>query len=263
MEIPTDSIFVSGANVRTREVEQNLVELRESIGRIGLLQPLVVMAKDDKYELIVGQRRYLAVKELGWEKVPALVIGRIDPIKAKVLSLSENIQRRSLPYRDMVDACDALFDKYRSVDAVADELSVANATVQIYLAHRIVPEPVKEMVEEGKITRQDAIKVTNAMWPEIVEGDEKKAVILAEEISKMPREEKKRAFEIATDQPDLEPVEITKKAKEPPPIMRLTIHVPTRYGKALGRASKDLDLDPEDVAKTALIDWLLARGYTD
>jgi len=263
MEIPMDSIFVSEANVRKREVEKNLDELKSSIRKIGLLQPLVVIARDGKYELIVGQRRYLAIKELGRKRAPAVIIGQIDPIKAKVISLSENIQRRSLPYRDMVDACDALFDKYGSVEAVAEELSVSNMTVQNYLSHRIVPEPVKDMVEEGKISRQDAIKVTNALWPEIVQGNEEKAVTLAKEISKMPREEKKRAIEIATDQPELEPTQISKKAREPPPIVRLTIHVPMRFGEALGKASKDLDLEPEDVAKTALIDWLLARGYAE
>jgi len=263
MEIPMDSVFVSEANVRKREVEKNLDELKSSIRKIGLLQPLVVIARNGKYELIVGQRRYLAIRELGWEKAPAIILGQIDSVRAKVISLSENIQRRSLPYRDMVDACDALFDKYGSVEAVAKELSVSNMTVQNYLSHRIVPEPVKEMVEEGKISRQDAIKVTNALWPEIVQGDEEKAVTLAKEISKMPREEKKRAIEIATDQPELEPRQISKRAREPPPIVRLTIHVPTRFGEALGKASKDLDLEPEDVAKTALIDWLLARGYAE
>ncbi len=258
-----DRIFIGEGNVRTRNVRKNLNELKDSIQRIGLLQPVVVMIQGDKYDLIVGQRRYLAAKDLGWTEIPALVVGKMDPIRVKIVSLSENLQRKSISYRDMVDACDVLYDKYGSIKSVAQELGVSGATVQTYLSHRIVPEPIKVMVEEGKLTRPDAIKVTNAMLSEIVEGHVEKAVMLAEEIAKMTREEKKRAVEIASDEPELEAREISKKARQPPIRTRITIHLPGRYRDALKNASKDVDMDQEDVAKTAVIEWLTARGYTN
>jgi len=64
----------------------------------------------------------------------------IDPIRATIISMSENIHRRELPYRDMVEACDKLFEKYHNTNLIAEELSVSPQTVQNYLGHRLVPE---------------------------------------------------------------------------------------------------------------------------
>jgi ParB family chromosome partitioning protein len=261
LEIPCDQIYVGQTNVRKREVLKGIDELKESIRRLGLLQPIIVIKQDDRYELIVGQRRFEAVRELGWPKIPALVVGKMDTTRAMIASLSENIHRRELPYRDMVDACDILYEKYGSVPAVAQELGVSDATVMQYLAHRLVPEPVKKMVEEGKISRQDAAKVARATLPSILEGNLTKAVELAEEVAKMPREVKGRAIEIAEDHPEMPTDVVLKEAKKPPERIRVVVHLPEKYGVALSGAAKDLAMEPEEVAKTAVVDWLTARGY--
>ena len=263
VEIPIEKIYVGEGNVRKREVEKNLDELKESIRRVGLLQPIIVFPKGDKYELIVGQRRFLAVQALGWKTVPAIVVGSLDLTKAKIISGMENFHRKELPYKDTVDLCDYLYEKYGSIKAVAEELGISEGTVRNYLAHKLVPEPIKQMVEEKKISRQDALAITKATLPDIAKGNEEKAVKLAKQIAEKqpPREEKKRIIETAEDHPELSPEKVIEEAKKPPERVKLVIHLPGKYGKALDSAAEDLDQDPEEVAKTAIIDWLTARGY--
>ena len=113
-EVPINKIYVSKANVRTRQVEVDLDKLMSNIKRIGLLHPVIVFKTDDKYELIVGQRRYLACRKLGWERIPAIVTGVKDETRSRIMSLSEGIHRKELPSADLMDAIEALYMKYGS-----------------------------------------------------------------------------------------------------------------------------------------------------
>lgn len=253
--VSIDKIDISEGNVRRRKITEGIDELKKSIQRIGLQQPPMVFQKKDRYELIIGQRRLVAMKELGWKTIPVLVRGSFNIMEAKIASLSENIQRVSLPARDMSDVCNYLLEQFGTVDAVAEGLGVSPQTVEKYLGYRIVPEPLKKMVDKGKITAPDAIKITLHV------PDEKKAVKIARKMSEMTRPEKERIVDILQESPE-EPVsQIVKIAEEAKLRKKFIIHLPDKYAKAVGKAALELDLEPDDIVKTAVTDWLHERGY--
>ena len=255
-EIAVDKIYISKGNVRKRGVEKDVDELVENIRRIGLLHPVIVFGADDKYELIVGQRRFLACKKLGWERIPAMVTGVVDETKARVISLSEGIHRRELPSADLMDAIEALYMKYGSVKAIAQDLAVQEQIVRNWLPLSLAPEPLKEMVKEKKI------RVTDARRALRVGGtDESKIVEVAKQLPKMTAPEKRRLVDLAEEKPEVPAEQLVKEAREPHVEERVVVHLTPKYAKALDNAATDLGMDRDDVAKTALIDWLTARGF--
>jgi len=255
--IPIDKIDISEGNVRRRKLTQGIDELKKSLKLIGLQQPVVVFPKNDRYELIIGQRRLIAAKQLGWKTIPALVRKPADLTEAKIISLSENIHRVRLSPRDMTEVCNYLFDKLGSAKAVAEALGVSQATVNKYLSyHRIAPEPIKKLVDEKKITVPDAMKIVAYVWP-----DKEKAIKIAEKIAEMPRPEKERVFDTIREVPE-EPVEkILERAEKAKIRKEFIIHLPEDYAVALEKASKDLNVEPEDIAKNVVIEWLEENGY--
>ena len=255
-EIPVDKIYVSKANVRTRQIETGVEELAENIRRVGLLHPPIVFKTGDKYELIVGQRRYLACKKLGWSKIPALVTHPLDEAKIRVMSLSEGIHRRALPHADLIDAIEALYMKYGSPKAIAQELGVSEITIRNWLPLSLAPDPIRQMIKEKKIKLTDARRALTAGG-----DDEEKIVEIAKHMAKMTVPEKRRLVDIAKEAPESSAENLIEEAKKPHVETILKIHLTPKYAKALSSASKDLGLDREDVAKTAVIDWLSMRGF--
>ena len=255
-EVNLNKIYISKGNVRTRQVEAGLDELAENIKRVGLIHPPIVFKTDDRYELIVGQRRFLAFKKLGREKIPVLVTGEIDETRARVLSLSEGIHRRELPAADTMDAIEALYMKYGNVKAIAEELGINEQTVRNWLPLSLAPKPLKDMIKEKKISHKDARKAL------AVGGtDEKKIVTVAKEITKMTAPEKRRLTDLSVEKPEVSANILIEEAKKPIVEERVIVHLTPKYAKALDLASQDLGMDREDVAKTAIVDWLNARGF--
>jgi len=255
-EISMDKIYVGKGNVRTRQVEEDLDKLAASIKRVGLLHPVTVFKTDDKYELIVGQRRFLACKKLGWESIPAIVTGVKDNTESKVISLSEGIHRKELPSSDLMDAIEALYMKYGSTKAIADELGVNEPTIRNWLPLSLAPQSIKEMIKEKKIKPSDARKAL-----QVGGNDEKKVVEVAKEITKMTAPEKRRLVDVATEKKEASVEKLLEEARKPHVEEKVIIHLTPKYAKALDGASQDLGLEREDVAKTAVIDWLTMRGF--
>lgn len=255
--ISIDQIDIGEGNVRRRKLTKGLDELKKSIELIGLQQPVVVFRKNNRYELIIGQRRFIAASQLGWKTIPALIRSFTDLTEAKIASLSENIHRTALSPRDMSEVCDYLFDKFGSAKAVADALGVSQATVNKYLSyHRIAPEPIKKMVDEKKITVPDAMKIVAHVWP-----DKEKAVKIAQKIAEMPRPEKERVFDAVREVPEESAEQIIAIAEKAKVRKEIVIHLSEEYANALGKASKDLNVEPEDIAKNVVVEWLEENGY--
>ena len=86
-----DSLEIGKGQVRLRDVGKDIDELAASIAKVGLLEPIVVApgSAPGKFEIITGQRRFLAHKKLGAETIMAAVLDTaVDETEAKVISVT-------------------------------------------------------------------------------------------------------------------------------------------------------------------------------
>jgi len=141
---------------RTRLDEGALAELAASIEASGLLQPVVVRARDGGYELIAGERRWRAVQRLGWPTVPA-VVKDVDDQTLLTLALVENLQRDDLTPIDEARGYRRLMEEFAlsQVD-VARAVGRHRATVANLLRLLKLPEEVQALIQEGKLSEGHA-----------------------------------------------------------------------------------------------------------
>lgn len=261
-EIPIDMIYVGEAVARTRKVEKNIDDLAENIKRFGLINPIIVFPKGDKYELVIGQRRLLACMKLGWKKILARVIGPVDAATARALSLMDPIQSMKLTTKDMIDAMRPLYKKYGSVKAVAEQLGVSYAFVRRLLRYEGLSEELRKMVDERIVSLSDAMKATEAATLPNGKVDTKKAVRIAQEMKTLTREQRDKLVEVAEERPTVPLEELLEHAKKPPVEVRLTFHLTSKYAKILKKVAGDLGIEIQDVLITALDEWLTSKGYS-
>lgn len=112
MEISTFDIVANEGQPRKNFNEEDLKDLAASIEKYGIIQPLLLKKKEDKYEIIAGERRFRAAKLAGLEKVPAIVKDITDHESSRI-AIIENIQRKDLnpveeamSYRHLLDSQD-------------------------------------------------------------------------------------------------------------------------------------------------------------
>lgn len=112
MEISTSDIVANEGQPRKNFNEEDLKDLATSIEKYGIIQPLLLKKKEDKYEIIAGERRFRAAKLADLEKVPAIVKDITDHESSRI-AIIENIQRKDLnpveeamSYRHLLDSQD-------------------------------------------------------------------------------------------------------------------------------------------------------------
>jgi ParB family chromosome partitioning protein len=256
--VPVDDIEVwDEANVRHTEITRGIDELAESIRQIGLLQPpLVQEIESGKYKLIEGQRRFLAVKQLGWKKIQVLLLRKpIDLALAKLASLSENLHRKAVNPDDVASACEYLSKYFGSDKEAAKVLGISLPTFKKNLAYRIVPEELKELVRKKIISAPDAKRLARIV-PDI-----SKAIKFAMVIHGLPKLARDRHFAALLEDPTSTLDEIKARAARSQYRTAIRIHLPETYAYAMYRASRSLGEEPESLAQKAVMDWLDNSGY--
>lgn len=253
--LPLDKIDISISNVRKTNLEEGIDELANSIKEIGVQQPIVVSTKGDRYELIIGQRRYLACKKIGKKEIPALITVIKNGTEATIVSFSENIHRLDLEYRDKMQVATELLSKLGSVNKVAESLGVSPQTVRSYIGYAAVPEPIKKMVDKGKLSASTATRITKNI------PDEKQALKIAEKIKETPRsEDRRKIIDVAKENPKKAPEEIIKIAKSQK-FTKVTIYLTPRVANSLSQACDKYESGPKDITTEALEEWLNKRGF--
>lgn len=137
---------------------EQLAELEESIRQNGLLQPLVVRPapegapQDAQWELVAGERRWRAVRRLGWAEVP-VVVRELDDRAMLVLAIVENVQRADLSPLEEAAAYRRLIDDFGFTQAeVAESVGRERSTVANLLRLLGLPASVQRMVNAGDLT---------------------------------------------------------------------------------------------------------------
>ena len=136
--------------------EESLDELAESIKRYGVIQPIIVIKKEDYYEIVAGERRWRAAKKAGLEEIPCIV--REDSVrKNKEIALIENIQREDLNAIEKAKGYKELIDEYALTQADLSEIiGLKSSTIANTLRLLNLDSKVMDLVIEGKISEGHA-----------------------------------------------------------------------------------------------------------
>lgn len=150
-DIPLDQIKVSAFNTRkdmsAGTEDADIDGLANSIRDWGLLSPITVrITADGQYDLVAGQRRYLAFHRLGRSTIPAIINDDLDDTGATVVSLVENVHRADMNPMDKARAYQGIYVRYGDVERVAKETGVTTQTVRRYLPLLKLNQAIQEEV---------------------------------------------------------------------------------------------------------------------
>lgn len=150
--IEIDKITRNPNQPRKNFDETALQELADSIKQNGVLQPILVRKVGIKYQIVAGERRYLASKLAGLNEIPA-VVRDIDDKEVFQLALIENLQRSDLSpmeeakgYRQLIDS------QGLTQEGLAKILSKSRSAIANTLRLMDLPTVVQEMIEQGLLT---------------------------------------------------------------------------------------------------------------
>lgn len=132
--------------------EDKLAELADSIRQNGVLQPILVRRKGQKYEIVAGERRYQASKLAGLKEIPA-VVREIDDDKVFQLALIENLQRSDLsPIEEAKGYKQLLTSRSLTQEELAKILSKSRSAIANTLRLMDLPVEIQHMMEQGLLT---------------------------------------------------------------------------------------------------------------
>ncbi len=165
LNIPLEKIQRNPYQPRQEFDENELIDLAKSIRSYGLIQPIVVRALEDGYQIVAGERRYRACCMLGMKDIQS-VVQVMDDEKVAAVSLIENIQRKELNYFEEANAYNILINQFgMTQDELARKIGRSQSAIANKLRILKLPDAVKEMIEPGVVSERHAralLKINNA-----------------------------------------------------------------------------------------------------
>lgn len=164
-ELPVDLIDPNPEQPRRLFDPAQLERLAASILKHGVLQPVVVRRAGDRYELIVGERRWRASRAAGVATIP-VVIADIAPHDRLEIAIVENVQRHDLNPMELAHAYRALADGGATQDEIGRKVSMDRSSVANHLRLLELPREIQEDVEHGRISMGHAKALLQVANPE-------------------------------------------------------------------------------------------------
>ena len=187
--------------------ENNLEDLTNSIKERGVIQPIIVRKSNDKkakYEIIAGERRWLAAQRAGLLEVP-VVITEADDLKSLEFAIIENIQRHDLNPLEEAQSYKRLIDEFSyDQEKVSKFIGKSRSHITNSLRLLTLPDEVIKLIENQKLTPGHAkilVGLENASFIATKIIDKKLSVRQAENFVKIF---KKKGRSIKSSDPNLE-----------------------------------------------------------
>jgi ParB family chromosome partitioning protein len=155
-EIKISEISLNPNQPRKQFSKETISNLADTIKIHGVIQPIVVKKIENGYQLISGERRLRASKEAGFHKIPAIIktFSENDSLEVAII---ENIQRENLNPIDEALAYQQLSEKMgMKISEIANRIGKNRSTISNLIRLLQLPESVKELIKEGKITEGHA-----------------------------------------------------------------------------------------------------------
>jgi len=151
-DVPVSQVDANPFQPRADFDQSQLEELKKSILSTGILQPIVVRPAGERYQVVVGERRLRAAKELGLERIPAIVRQAGDG-ELLELALVENVQRADLNPMEKAKAYRRLMQEFgMTQEQVAQRVGQERSTVANFVRLLELPKEVQDHVSRGTIS---------------------------------------------------------------------------------------------------------------
>ena len=150
-DLPISSIRPNPQQPREHFDEESLAALAESIREVGVLQPVLVRAAGDGYELIAGERRWRAARRVGLQTIPSIVRVADDAAMLQQ-AIVENVQREQLNPLEEAAAYQQLIEDFSFThDEVATRVGKSRATITNTLRLLQLPPTIQRYLKEGTL----------------------------------------------------------------------------------------------------------------
>ncbi|MYD98219.1 MAG: ParB/RepB/Spo0J family partition protein [Gammaproteobacteria bacterium] len=265
-DVELDDLVIGRGQVRTSSPGKGIEELAQSISVQGLLQPIVVCEArtPGKWEILTGQRRFLAHKMLRKEKIAAAVLdGRVDEREAKAISITENLVRRRLSGKELKDGILYLYNIYGSINDVWEATGIPRDQIRDYVKYpRLVPE-LKELVDDGVVNINAAVKAQDASEDDAGAPDADVAVRLAKEMEPMSGPQRKNVVAQRREDPDKPIEDVIETAKTGARVYQVVATVTHDTHRAIQALATDEKVTQDEAAAGLIEEALTGRGLLD
>ena len=138
----------------------NIEELQDSIRSKGILEPILVRAKGSRFEIIAGERRYMAARNLGLKELPCIDMDVKDN-EAMEIALIENLQRKDLDIFEEADGLQALADIHSyNHEQISAKIGKARSTITEILSISRIPQKARAIISEaGGFSRSTIVEI--------------------------------------------------------------------------------------------------------
>jgi ParB family chromosome partitioning protein len=164
--LPIEKLRPGRYQPRRHFAQEAIEDLTQSIKEKGILQPLLVRAlSDDSYEIIAGERRWRAAQAAMLHEVP-VIVRSLDDREALELALIENLQRQDLSPLEEAEGFRRLMEEFsHTQEELARVLGKSRSHVANMMRLLGLPEPVRQMLEQGALTAGHARALLTAADP--------------------------------------------------------------------------------------------------
>jgi len=177
-----------------------------------------------------------------------------------VYSLTENLLRKGLNQKDLIDACTALFRKYGTAKAVADKTGLRYDDVRAYVKYDRLHPKLKKLVDDGVVKQEVALKAQDAE-----ESSDKfkpeEAVKFAKEMASMSGAQRKKIVKERKTQPTASADELIESAKTGGKIIQIVVTLGAEEHRSLKAYADAEGTNMDDAARGLIEEGLTGKGY--
>ena len=265
-DIALTDLVIGKGQVRLTNPGKEINELADSIRVQGLLEPIIVCETETpgQYEIVTGQRRFVAHQELGKDTIRATVLaGPIKIEEAKAMSLTENLVRTDLNSTDLITVCTDLYRTYGSFRAVAEKTGLSANKVRQYVRYDRLHPTLKALVDTSKVDIPTALRAQEAASVGVDDVNAEDAQKFALEMSSLSGAQGKKMIETRRANPSMSADEVIEDAKSAGQIFQTMVTLTSTVNSALERYARSEGLTKDDAAGTLIRAGLYLNNFIE